>query len=334
MAPPAKLTVRCQIVGHASPQWKGARTEAERVKNNDVLAQQRGEAFMREFKPALEKALGKYLLNFSTTSYAKGDEHEPDRYAVIDSYGRGQDDSLRLAGGDKTNNASTYRRADVVVEIARTISEQVRTRVVQPYQRSTKSKFWWASVGVGGSVTVGAGLGLFRIKLENTKGDEASGAVVTFSGGFGAKYSFSTPYSWTEAVSFMTDREVGFEDFHGRTVRYTSANFVPLFGYSRAYLTFYGMGPEAASLFVGGWTTGLQLGADLAEGLLLLDTVPSNYKIEQLETTEWRENHAGWMTRQETSIYFDSGESKLTPAAIREIQAFALKVAEDIRTQP
>jgi len=330
MAPPAKLTVRVEIVGHASPLWKGAKTEDERVKNNDVLSKQRAEAFMREFKPALEKALGKYQLNFVTASHTEG--NEPDRSATVGTWGIGQRESLRKAGGDKTNNASIYRRTDVVVQIARSVQEQLPEKVTRTYQRSTKSKFWYASVGVGGSVTAVAGFELFRVNLRNNLGDEAQGSVAAVAGGVGAKYSFS-PYSWTDEASFMTNREVGFEDFHGTTVRYTTAGLVIGIGYSRAYLTFYGMGPDAASLHVGGWSTGVQVSMDLAEGILVLDTVPSNYAIERYDTTEYHDWRSDWMTRQDVSIFFDSGESKLSPAAAKEIQAFALKVAEDIRTQ-
>ena len=38
MAPLPQLTVKCQIVGHASPRWKSAKSEAERVQNNEVLS--------------------------------------------------------------------------------------------------------------------------------------------------------------------------------------------------------------------------------------------------------------------------------------------------------
>lgn len=96
-------------------------------------------------------------------------------------------------------------------------------------------------------------------------GDEASGSVVAVSGGAGLKYSAS-PHSWTEEVSFSTSKKVGFDDFHGTRVKYTNAGLVLGVGYSRAYLTFYGMEPDAASLHVGGWSTGLQVSLDTSRG--------------------------------------------------------------------
>jgi hypothetical protein len=324
------LTVQCQIVGHASPRWKGASTEAQRVKNNDVLSQRRAEAFMKEFKPALEKELGKYQLKFlENVSYAE--DQQPDQSATIGAQARGQRDSLPLAGGDKKNDAANFRRSDIVVRIARSTQDAMPTKVTQTYKRSTKSKFWYASVGASGSVTAIAGFEFFRVKLRNDKGDEAMGSVVAVAGGVGAKYSAS-PYSWTEQASFSTKREVGFEDFHGVHVRYTTAGLVIGIGYSRAYLTFYGMGPDAASLHVGGWTTGVQVSMDVAAGILFLDTVPSNYAIERYDATEWQDIRSDWITQQKLSVFFETGESKLSAARVSEIKAFAKKVATDIRT--
>jgi hypothetical protein len=331
MPPPARLTIQCDIVGHASPRWKGAKTDDQRVKNNDVLSQKRAEAFMKEFKPALEKELGKYQLKFyENVSYEE--DTQPDQSATIGAQGRGQRDSLPLAGGDKKNDAAIYRRSDIVVRVARSIQDQMPVKVTQTYKRSTKSKFWYASVGVSGSITAVAGYEFFRVKLRNDKGDEAEGSVAAISGGVGAKYSLS-PYSWTEEASFMTNRQVGFEDFHGVHVRYTTAGLILGVGYTRAYLTFYGMGPDAASLHVGGWGTGFQVSMDLGTGILFLDMVPSNYAIERYDTTEWQDVRSDWITQQKLSVFFDTGESKLSSTGVSEIKTFAKKVATDIRTK-
>src|SRR4051812_5438445 len=330
MSPQPRLTVQCQIVGQASPRWKGATSEAQRVQNNEVLSRQRAEAFMREFKPALTKELGKYRLKFlEDVSYAE--DQQPDQTAVIGAEGRGQRDSLPLAGGDKKNDAEIFRRTDVIVRIARSTQDAMPTKVQQSYDRSTKSRFWYATVGVSGSVTAVAGFEFFRIKLRNNKGDEASGSVVAISGGIGAKYSYS-PYSWTEEASFSTNREVGFGDFHGTRVRYTNAGLVIGVGYSRAWLTFYGMGQDTASLQVGGWQTGVQVSADFSEGLLILDTVPSDHAIERYDETQWQNIRSDWITQQKLSVFFETGKATLLPARAGEIRSFAAKVATDIRT--
>ncbi len=330
MAPSLQLTVQCRIVGHASPRWKGASTESLRVGNNEALSRRRADAVMKEFKSELTKALGKYRLNFlENVSYA--DDSQPNETVVIGSEAMGQRESLVSAGGNKGNDDARYRRTDATVRVARSTQDALPTKVQRRYERSTKSRFWYVSTGLSGSVTAVVGLGFFRIKLRNWRGDEASGSVVTAGGGVSIKYNFS-PYSWTEEASFTTYKEVGFDDFHGVRVRYTNAGLVVGVGYSRSWLTFWGMGRDAASLQVGGWQTGLQASMDISEGLLILDTVPSDYTIEKYDETEWNSVRSDWITEQKLSIYFDNAQWALAPDQLNKIRAFAAKVASDIRT--
>jgi hypothetical protein len=330
MAPSLQLTVQCRIVGHASPRWKGASTESLRVGNNEALSRRRADAVMKEFKSELTKALGKYRLNFlENVSYA--DDSQPNETVVIGSEAMGQRESLVSAGGNKGNDDARYRRTDATVRVARSTQDALPTKVQRRYERSTKSRFWYVSTGASGSVTAVVGFGLFRVKLRNWKGDEASGSVVTAGGGVSIKYNFS-PYSWTEEASFTTYKEVGFDDFHGVRVRYTNAGLVVGIGYSRSWLTFWGMGRDAASLQVGGWQTGLQASMDISEGLLILDTVPSDYTIEKYDETEWNSVRSDWITEQKLSIYFDNAQWALAPDQLNKIRAFAAKVASDIRT--
>jgi hypothetical protein len=325
-----QLTVRCDIVGHASPRWKSAHSERQRVEKNEDLSRFRADAFMRDFRSALTKELGKYRLKFIENVSLEGSE-QPDDTVLIGSRAMGQRESLVSAGGNKSNDDPKYRRVDITVSIARSTQDEMPTKVVDRYERSTKSQFWYTSVGVSGSVTAVAGFEFFRLKLRNNKGDEARGSVVAVSGGVGAKYSVS-PYSWSNEVSFMTNREVGFSDFHGTRVRYTTAGLAIGVGYSKAYLTFWGMGSDAASLHVGGFTTGLQIGMDLAEGLLVLDLVPSDVAIERYDRTEWQSVRSDWMTKQKLSVYFGNAQSTLDSNQLGQIKTFAASVARDVRT--
>jgi hypothetical protein len=330
MAPSPQLTVQCRIVGHASPRWKSASREAIRVGNNEVLSRQRADSVSKELEQDLATELGRYRLKFlKNVSYA--DDAQPSETAIFGTDAMGQRESLFQARGDQNNDDAQYRRVDVNVRIARSTQDQMPTKVVRQFERSTKSRFWYVSVGVSASVTAVAGFEFFRVKLRNWKGDEGSGSVVAVSGGLGLKYSAS-PYSWTEEASFSTPNEVGFDDFHGTRVRYTSAGLMVGVGYARSYITFYGMGRDAASLHVGGWGTGVQLSADLAEGLLVLDTVPGDYTIERFDSTEWNEVRSDWITEQKLSVYFGDAQWSISPEQTNRLRAFALKVATDIRT--
>ena len=92
------------------------------------------------------------------------------------------------------------------------------------------------------------------------------------------------------------------------------------------------MGPDAASLHVGGWSTGLQASLDTSKGILILDTVPSDHTIDHYDVVQWDAIRSDWVTEQKTSLLFESGKSDLKADQIGQIKSFALKVAMDIRT--
>lgn len=326
-----QLTVKCSIVGQASPRWRGSGSDALRVQLNEKLGQQRADSFLQQFESDLTRALGKYKLKFiKNVEYQ--DDLQPDQSAVIGTESVGQRETFRLSGNNRTNDDAQFRRVDVVVRIARSNQEMIPTKVINRYTRPTKSKFWYASVGVSASVEAGVGFNFMRVKIRNNMGDEASGSVATVSGGFGLKYSFS-PYDWTNEASFFVSGGAGFEDFHGCLVRFSNASVVVGFGYALSYLTFYGMGPDAKSLDVGGWQTGLSLSLDTSPfGMLILDTVPPQYKIEHIDSTEWNEVRSDWRTEQRVSSYFATERWQLDPAQLAQIREFADRVAADVRT--
>src|SRR5262249_12418947 len=146
------------------------------------------------------------------------------------------------------------------------------TRVRQKWGHSTKTKWWYVGVGAGVSIDVGVGVSKLAVKLRNMWGQEATGSIGALGGGFGLKAGGTI--SLSADSSFMTDREVGFENFHGAHVRYTTAGVSVLYGYSKAYLTFWDLGAGAASIPVGGWSKGVEASASLNDGLLHLHSVP------------------------------------------------------------
>jgi hypothetical protein len=326
-----QLTVKCSIIGHASPRWRGAGSDAHRVQLNEILGQKRAESILKEFELNLSQSLGNYKLNFiENVEYP--DDFQPDQSALIGTESVGQREAFKQSGNNRTNDDAQYRRVDVVVKIARSNQESVPTKVIHQYNRPTSDKFWYASVGISGSIDAVVGFNILRVKIRNTKGDEASGIVNTVSAGVGLKYSFS-PYSWTDEASFHVPGGASFGDFNGRPIRFSNLSFVLGFGYARSYLTFYGMGQDAASLHVGGWQTGLSVSADLSlAGMLILDSVPSNYKIERYAATEWNEIRSDWRTEQKVSVHFATESWQLNSVQKAQIREFADKVANDVRS--
>src|SRR5262249_30886568 len=50
-----RLIMDCKITGHASPRWRGAPNDQERIRLNDVLARQRADAVAKYFQERLVK---------------------------------------------------------------------------------------------------------------------------------------------------------------------------------------------------------------------------------------------------------------------------------------
>jgi len=328
MSPQPQLTVDCKIVGHASPRWRSASSENQRVVRNDVLSLQRADAVRRVFETALIKELDGFSLKFlHDVSYA--DDAQPDRTAVIGTEARGQRDSFLLAGGNRANDDAKYRRTDLTVRIARATQDAMPTKVRRRWEHSTKTKNWYVNVGAGVSGGEAVVVTTARIKLRNMWNQEAEGAIVTGGGGFGSPINVVV-HSWSDEASFVTDRDVGFDDFHGCHVRYTSAGLTIGVGRSWSYLTFWGLGPGAASIPVGGWNAGFDIGATLNDGVLKLDRVPHNYQVDYYDTTEWNSVRSDWMTKHTLSTYFADAEWELSPKVANEVRQFAAEVAHDI----
>lgn len=331
MSPQPQLTVDCKIVGHASPRWRSAPSEQQRVARNDVLSLQRADAVQRAFETALTKELAGFSLKFlHDVSYA--DDAQPDRTVVIGAEARGQRDSLLLAGGNRANDDAKYRRTDLTVRIARATQDAMPTKVRRRWEHTTKTKNWYVNVGAGASGGEGLVATTVRLKLRNMWNQEAEGGISTLGGGIGSPFNVVV-HSWSDEASFVTDRDVGFDDFNGCHVRYTSGGVTIIVGRSWSYLTFWGLGPLAASIPVGGWNAGFDVGAALNDGVLQLDRVPLDYQVDYYDATEWNSIRSDWMTKHTLSTYFADAEWALSPGALNEIRQFAADVARDIRAQ-
>lgn len=326
-----ELTVDCKIVGHASPRWRDAPSEVQRVQRNEVLSLKRADAVAKMFETALTKDLAGFSLKFlHDVSYA--DNSQPDNTVVIGNEARGQRDSLLLAGGNRANDDAKYRRTDLTVRIARATQDAMPTKVRRRWAHTTKTKNWYVTVGKsvsGGEAVVGT---FARLKLRNMWGQEAEGAITTIGGGVGSPINIVV-HSWSDESSFVTDRDVGFDDFHGCHVRYTNMGVTVGVGRSWSYLTFWGFGPLAASIPVGGWNAGFDIGPSLNDGILSLDRVPAGYQVDYYNTTEWNSIRSDWITKHTLSSYFADGEWQLSARTGNEIRQFAADVARDIRTK-
>jgi hypothetical protein len=337
-----QLLANCQIVGHASPRWKGAQTEKARIANNDVLADQRGVAVKKLFEPALRKALRGYAVQFRYDLSVADDDNLPDQQTmVIGTGGRGQRETIIAAKGNKFANDPQYKRVDLSVSISKKTTESFEDRVLHRYDAPTKTKFWYVSVAAGVGVYAGAGCSYLFIKLRNMYDQEASGSAYVCGGGVGwtpkaldfRKWFASA--SFGDEASFYTDDDVSFEDFHLRRIRYTSATIAVFGGYNWSYISFSNMGSGAQSISVGGPSLGgtdIGAAANVNTGLLFLFNYPPDYISRTFYLSELKKNTSQMKTRHNLTVYFPT-QSAVPSGSLSEIETFAAEVANDILDQ-
>jgi hypothetical protein len=343
LAPSGRLIVDCRMIGHASPRWSNAPTEQERVRRNEVLSVNRADAVAQYFESELRSNLKGRDLEFRYNQTSPDDSSLPDNTVLVGSTGRGQRDSILLARGDKFNDDREYRRVDLDVRIARKTEEWIPTVVKRKLGIPTKTKFWYVSTALTTGVAVGPAAAFVIVKLQNQYRQTAIGHVVAAGIGAGARLTkdtfsladkvLSASVTFSDDTSFYTDKEVGFADFHPIFIRYTTASVAVFGGYNASWITFYGMGSGAASLYVGGLSLGGDLGLTgmVVEGFMWLHEVPDDYIIDTVDQTNWDPVVSEWTTRQSKSVYFDDGSADISKER-GNISRFAADVARDVRT--
>lgn len=260
LTPPQEIAthLKIRLVGHASPRWAGAHSNAEADKNNEVLSRKRAEQVRTAVEQAFRGALPgqdlrfEYNFEFSSARAASG-AHE------LDTEYEGSRETLKEAGGDRDSNEAMYRRVDCYVSMTHMIDGLAPSTQDYGLARVVESTRRWAvQVAASANVHITAGGSYLYVKLKNRDtGTEAVGHVTALGGGAGAKWSpWGAAGSWSGWTNFYTDKPMSHGSFNGKGVRYTSASVSVGIGYELAYLTIYGVGDSAHSMSVGGWTWG------------------------------------------------------------------------------
>ena len=343
-----KIIVDCMITAHASPRWKGARTEQQRVLQNELLARRRSEAVKKAIVEKLRAKLCDFSLEFVFDQSIVDDDSLPDGGVLVGAVSRGQNDSLIAAKGDRSNDDPLYRRVDIDVRIARKLDEAIPTEVVHAYKQATKSRFWYVSASAGIGLHVGPGVNVVFVELRDTYGRKATGIAYAAGAGVGvsgigeliskmAKKDLlraAVSASFGDEASFYTDKDVGWGDFHGRRIRYTSASIQIVAGYEWSYISFSNMGPGAQSIPVGGASLAADASASasIGVGLLYLFDVPNDWVIRRYTATEWHTHTSGWVTTHSLPLHFSTGSADLRSSMV-ELDRFTETVSRDFRDQ-
>lgn len=342
-----KVIVDCKITAHASPRWKGAPSERQRILENETLGRKRADVVKLNIQNQLRAKLSDYNLDFRFDQSVASDDSLPSNTVLIGSVNRGQQDSIIAAGGNRSNNDEQYRRVDVAVRIARKVEEDIPTKIVHKYKQPTKTNIWNVSVASGVGLHLGAGVSVIFIELRNLY-QKATGVAYATGVGIGLSsigeaisqmtkkqiLRAAASASFGPEASFSTNTEVGFNDFHGRRIRYSSGAIQLIVGYEWSYLSFSNMGDGAQSISVGGPSLSADAAASLSSGvgLLYLFDVPDDYVIQRYTGTELHTNVSEWVTSHQLPLYFGTGRSDLGPAA-PQLAEFTNKINKDFRDQ-
>jgi hypothetical protein len=230
------LAVRINVVGHASPRWKSAKSAAEA----DILNQRLSEARAKNALRAVESILKKEL---------------PGLPIIVPSKGVGSHERFPTASED---NAAIDRSVLITVELT-TTRPGYKFQPRAPRRVYVPSKVWTLKVL---SMVRGAGLGIVIIHLKVSLRNPYTGKQAILSGWLGGggaamspkdsfKFDRNNP-SLTQVgreVSFTTSEALDFDDLSSLTARLGKVEVGVLLSTKHTYLTFPGLDTSPDMLF-------------------------------------------------------------------------------------
>lgn len=327
-----ELHIKIDVVGHASPRWRGARSRMEAEHLNQELSEKRAHNVRAEVERILHTEL-------------------PDMTIDVPAKGVGSHDLFPTASED---NAAVDRSVLVMVDLTTTVSTMsVRQR--PPRKIYAATRLWKMSVL---SITQGSGgfsAAHVRIKLQNG----VTGHALTFSGfliggdlnplanekapfNLGSRDVKAMTEQVGSTVTFLTDRPMDFDDWinrsgGGQSVRIVHAQLGVVRKKSTSFLQFVGVNSEPSSLvfeLTSGWSLptldiSVLAGALTAEGPNPGDhlVVKGGYDIVDGVA---RHPHSDGLL-----LSFPTGRSSLSdlaPAERRRLADFAANKARAIKT--
>jgi hypothetical protein len=325
----SRTVAKIEIVGHASPRWRGARTPQIADENNWRLAEERAEMTRMEVEALLVNLMPNRQLvfeyRFKRASEAESTEPvqalDAPADVAIDVEGRGSSETLAEAGkqGRKAND-DPMRRVDVKVTLHDETETDVEEDVERKELKSGATKDWsiWVT-GEAGVEAVGKASAIL-IQLRNEK-TAAVGTYAGWTGGIGASVGINiAKTSPPDFESFTTPEPMTFADFSGANFSITSIGFgIGVFGAEWSKFRFDrlpgGKRPPSEGIQVGGLSFGgieLNLGSAVYGAMFLAD----NPSEEYTETTRTKRIETFESFNQETSshrVLFDTGKADVTP---------------------
>ena len=254
--------------------------------------------------------------------YAPGEEREG--VTTVGSESVGSRETLAEAKGDRAANAENQRRVDIFIDRVDRRQEHAG-RSGAPERKTLLTTRWRIMPGVQAGISAFVGVGGIAVKLINADTRRtAFGHIRGWTGGLQGGLGVSTSIGGDE-VSFWTDDPMGFKDFEGQPVTFSSFGVgLGFLGWERARLAFDDLGDLADDLDVGGWNAGakLQAGITRLDGTFHFDNAPPDDVYVEPSKTEWVPYAA---TEQHGDLYtafFETGVWTLPKADADKLKLF------------
>ena len=337
----SQLFFEGSVIGHASPKW-----DHTGGSNSTDLNQRLSDNRASSTENTLEAA---FLSLFSEEHDLNFRLHQSGDIEDIQAQGVGDQQTLQEAGGDRKANDSQMRRVDIDLVITRHICDSRIETTTEEYEEVTPASIhpdattdWAVKLVLGGGAGHAGVGGAFAIgELLNKKtGRKAQGG---FAGG-GIGVGLSTPGAdpgWGDWTDFTTRSRCTFDDFDDTPARLTTMGAgIAIIGYSAAFLSFLTKGPDAQSLYVGGFNMGA-LGADAGSNVgawSLNGSYEPTYRPESRSTqTREREEVVPFSYTSTDvlhhTVYFDTGSHQISDAEQERILDFASYAGDVLMTQ-
>jgi hypothetical protein len=327
-----------EVVGHASPRWRGARSAEEADEKNWRLAERRAEAVAIEVEAALRDLLPDRELVFDRRYEIR--QGEPvdalDEPADIrlSAEARGSTETLLEAGArGRTADDDPMRRVDVRVTLHSATETEVEEDVQRTERKPGATRDWALWMAGEAGAEVGAKAAAVAVQLRNRK----TGKTGTYAGWIsGAGVAAGISIAKTSAADFepfRTAEPMSFADFDGATFSIVSAGFgFGVFGAEWAkfrFQRFVGGQPVPGGIQVGGISFGgfeLNLGSAVYGTMFQTDSPPETYR-ETTRSTRTRRYVAEGEDASRHRVLFATGSSRLSKAEDARLYEYVFDVS-------
>jgi hypothetical protein len=345
----SRTVVKIEIVGHASPRWRGAPTPKVADEKNWRLAEQRGEITRMEVETLLTQLLPDHKLVFEyrfkrATEMKRDDPVEAlsqSADVTLEVEGRGSSETLVEAGlrGRRANDDS-MRRVDVKVTLHSETETDIEEDIDRTERKPGTTTDWsiWVA-GEAGVEAVGKA-GAVLIQLRNNK-TRVVGTYAGWSGGIGASVGINVAKtSLPDFESFVTPEPMSFADFSGANFSITSIGVgIGVFGAEWSKFRFDrflgGQEPPPGGIQVGGFSFGgieVNLGSTVYGAMFLTDNPAEDYdettRTKRMQTSES-------LSREDSShkVLFDTESATLNDLEVAILESFLTSVVASIQVK-